>query len=55
MSFYYYSRLHIHKQSGEAFDCENLRKGCPGMVTEKNPGSYSYLATDTSPIGFDKP
>jgi hypothetical protein len=55
MSFYYYSRLDIHKQSGAAFDCENLRKGCPGMVTEKNPGSYSYLATDTSPIGFDKP
>jgi pimeloyl-ACP methyl ester carboxylesterase len=55
MSFYYYSRLDIHKQSGAAFDCENLRKGCAGMVTEKNPGSYSYLATDTSPIGFDKP
>jgi len=55
MSFYYYSRLDIHKQSGEVFDCENMRKGCAGMVTEKNPGSYSYLATDTSPLGLDKP
>jgi len=55
MSFYYYSRLDIHRANGELFDCENLRKGCPGMVTEKNPGDYSYLATDTSPLGFDKP
>jgi len=55
MSFYYYSRLDIHRANGELFDCENLRKGCPGMVTEKNPGDYSYHATDTSPLGFDKP
>jgi dienelactone hydrolase len=55
MSFYYYSRLDIHLADGEAFDCENLRKGCPGMVTEVKPGSYSYLATDTSPLGFDRP
>ncbi|HEX3511247.1 MAG TPA: hypothetical protein VHT27_09130 [Solirubrobacteraceae bacterium] len=54
-SFYYYSRLDVHLFSGEVFDCENLRKGCPGLVTEKNPGSYSYLATDTSPLGFDAP
>jgi dienelactone hydrolase len=55
MSFYYYSRLDFHLASGALFDCENLRKGCPGMVTEKNPGSYSYLATDTSPLGLDRP
>jgi hypothetical protein len=55
MSFYYYSRLDIHRASGEVFDCENLRRGCPGMVTERNPGDYSYLATDTSRLGFDEP
>ena len=55
MSFYYYSRLDIHLAGGGAFDCENLRKGCPGMVTEPNPGSYSYLATDTSQLGLDPP
>ncbi len=55
MSFYYYSRLDMHLFDGEAFDCENLRKGCPGMVRERDPGSYSYLSTDTSPIGLDRP
>ena len=54
-SFYYYSRLDIHRAGGEVFDCENMRKGCAGMVTERNPGSYSYLATDTSPLGEDRP
>jgi dienelactone hydrolase len=54
-SFYYYSRLDIHLANGERWDCENLRKGCPGMVTERDPGSYSYLATDTSPAGEDPP
>jgi dienelactone hydrolase len=54
-SFYYYSRLDFHLLSGTPFDCENLRKGCAGMVTEANPGGYSYLETDTSPIGFHKP
>jgi hypothetical protein len=55
MSFYYYSRLDIHRTNGEVFDCENLRKGCAGMVAEPEPGSYSYLATDTSPLGLDRP
>jgi dienelactone hydrolase len=55
MSYYYYSRLDIHRASAEAFDCENLRKGCPGLIKEKNPGDYSYLATDTSPLGEDRP
>ncbi|HSC04231.1 MAG TPA: hypothetical protein VLC49_12950 [Solirubrobacteraceae bacterium] len=32
------------------FDCEDIRDGCPGMVTDDGyPGSYSYLAVDTSP------
>jgi dienelactone hydrolase len=48
-SFYYYSRLDIHLANGRRWDCENLRKGCAGMVTEANPGSYSYLAVDTKP------
>jgi dienelactone hydrolase len=54
-AFYYYSRLDIHRANGEVFDCENLRKGCSGLVKERNPGSYSYLATDTSPLGLDRP
>jgi dienelactone hydrolase len=54
-SFYYYSRLDLHLINGTPFDCENLRKGCPGMVTESNPGGYSYLETDTTPLGFHKP
>ena len=38
--------------NGKVCDCENLRKGCPGMVPESDdgfPGTYSYLALDTSP------
>ncbi len=31
-SFYYLSRLDIHLSNGQKWDCENLRKGCPGMV-----------------------
>ncbi len=51
-SFYYLSRLDIHLRSGEAWDCENMRDGCPGMVATKRdryPGEYSYLGIDTSP------
>jgi hypothetical protein len=48
-SVYYLSRLDIHLADGEVFDCEDLRDGCPGMVSEPNPGSYSYIAVDTSP------
>jgi dienelactone hydrolase len=54
-SFYYYSRLDVHLATGALFDCENLRRGCPGMTREREPDSYSYMATDTSPLGFDKP
>jgi dienelactone hydrolase len=55
MSFYYYSRLDIHLANGKVFECENLRKGCPGMLTEPDPGNYSYIETDTSPEGLDPP
>ena len=51
-SFYYYSRLDIHLYGGRRWDCEDLRDGCPGMVPESAdgfPGTYSYLALDTSP------
>jgi len=51
-SFYYYSRLGIHLANGQVWDCEDLRDGCPGMVPESQdgfPGTYSYLAIDTSP------
>jgi len=57
-SFYYYSRLDIHLENGQVFDCEDLRDGCPGMVPESDdgfPGSYSYLALDTSPDALSGP
>ncbi len=49
-SFYYLSRLDIHLFSGEKWDCENLRKGCPGMVEKDGfNGPYSYATIDTTP------
>jgi dienelactone hydrolase len=51
-SFYYLSRLDIHRHNGQAWDCEDLREGCAGMTKpgrDGYPGSYSYLAIDTSP------
>jgi hypothetical protein len=49
-SFYYWSRLDVHLHDGSVFDCEDLRDGCPGMVSgDGYPGTYSYLAVDTSP------
>jgi hypothetical protein len=51
-SFYYPSRLDVHLSSGSRFTCENLRQGCPGLVTsDGRPASYSYLAVDTAPDG----
>ena len=50
-SFYYLSRLDIHLRRGEAWDCENMRDGCAGMVATKRdryPGEYSYVGIDTS-------
>ncbi len=48
-SFYYRSRLYFHLANGHLFDCENLRAGCRGMVSNDGyRGSYSYLKVDTS-------
>jgi dienelactone hydrolase len=48
-SFYYYSRLDIHLHSGSVFDCEDLRDGCPGLLSADGyRGSYSYIAIDTT-------
>jgi dienelactone hydrolase len=48
-SFYYYSRLDIHRSNGSVFDCEDLRDGCPGLVgADGYPGNYSYVAIDTT-------
>ncbi len=57
-SFYYLSRLDIHLRSGQAFDCEDLREGCPGMLATKRdryPGEYSYFGIDTSPDATSGP
>jgi dienelactone hydrolase len=49
-SFYYYSRLDIHVSSGRRFDCEDLRNGCPGLVSNDGyKGNYSYFSIDTTP------
>ena len=51
-SFYYRSRLNLRLASGARFGCEDLRLGCPGLVTDDGrPADYSYLAIDTSPDG----
>jgi dienelactone hydrolase len=49
-SFYYPSRLDIHRSNGAAFDCEDLRAGCAGLTSRDGyAGTYSYLAIATSP------
>jgi hypothetical protein len=49
-SFYYRSRLDVHRADGSVFDCEDLRAGCAGMVSADGyPGDYSYVAIDTTP------
>ncbi len=56
ISFYYYSRLDFHRSNGQVFDCEDLRDGCPGMVTNDGyPGTYSYVNIDTSPDSLHGP
>jgi dienelactone hydrolase len=48
-SFYYHSRLDIHRADGSVFDCEDLRDGCPGMAADDGyPGDYAYISIDTS-------
>ena len=58
LSFYYNSRLDIHLHDGAAWDCEDLRDGCPGMVASSADGysgNYSYVAIDTSPDEITTP
>jgi dienelactone hydrolase len=51
-SFYYPSRLDFHLANGTRYDCEDLRKGCPGLTDEDGyNGDYSYVAIDRSPDG----
>jgi hypothetical protein len=51
-SFYYRSRLNISLPRGGRFECEDLRAGCPGMLTrDGQPPDYSYIAIDTTPEG----
>ena len=48
-SFYYQSRLRIHRSSGVVFDCEDMRSGCATMTsTDGVPGVYSYLNVATT-------
>jgi dienelactone hydrolase len=51
LSFYYRSRLAIHRADGTAVDCEDLRAGCAALSADDGAGSapYSYIKTDTSP------
>jgi dienelactone hydrolase len=43
-SFYYRSRLNIELPDGGRFACEELRAGCPGMVSnDGQPAEYSYI------------
>jgi dienelactone hydrolase len=49
-SFYYRSRLDIGLPGGGRFDCEDLRAGCPGLLTnDGQPPNYSYVQVDTTP------
>jgi dienelactone hydrolase len=49
-SFYYNSRLDIHRSDGTAVDCEDLRDGCAALVAADGyHGDYAYAAIDTTP------
>ncbi len=51
-SFYYRSRLDIAKPDGGRFDCEELRRGCPGMTSHDGyKGVWSYVKVDTTKDG----
>jgi dienelactone hydrolase len=51
MSFYYQSRLDIHRGGGGGVvDCEDLRAGCAALTAADGaPPAYSYLAVATTP------
>ena len=52
-SFYYRSRLDIGLAGGGRFKCEDIRPGCPGMVSDDGfAGDYSYLKIVTRPDGL---
>ena len=49
MSRYYRSRLDIGR-GGERFVCEDLRAGCPGLLSDDGAGKdYDYLSIVTTP------
>jgi pimeloyl-ACP methyl ester carboxylesterase len=51
-SFYYRSRLDIHRPDDKVFDCGNLRRPCKGMTSHDGyRGDFSYLAVDRSRDG----
>lgn len=51
-SFYYRSRLDIHKPNGGRFDCEEMRRGCAGMTGHDGyRGDWSYIKVDTTKDG----
>src|SRR4051794_33583518 len=55
-SFYYRSRLDIGLAGGGRFDCEDMRPGCPGMVSnDGRPADYSYVKIATTPDGPGRP
>ena len=55
-SFYYYSRLDFNLANGQKVDCEDLRDGCPALGADDGyPGTYSYVAIDTSPDAVTGP
>jgi len=54
-SFYYQSRLKIHRADGSVFDCEDMRAGCAGMAADGEPPNYSYVALSTTPDSGDVP
>jgi dienelactone hydrolase len=52
-SWYYRSRLDIGLTGGGRFKCEDMRPGCPGLVSDDGqPKDYEFVKIDTSP---DKP
>ncbi len=53
-SFYYPSRLDVHRANGVRFTCESLRPGCAGLVPRSAdgvPGEFDYAKLDTSKDG----
>ncbi len=55
MSRYYRSRLDIGR-GGERFVCEDLRAGCPGLLSDDGaPRDYDYLSLVTTPDAASGP